>query len=698
MQEPSEGLVPLTNAASAVTMTEMGGLDAEFQCASDNALQLADCALCTMPMVSTTCDGVVKYGYGDKWSEWFSVPDLTTTGSFVCNTATFGVDPYPEHGKICICRPTKYICAAGEKPSSNCVGDWCKLTTTCKCSGMVRYGYGDRWTEAISVKRSTVCGAKKMLEMPDPIPEQDKICQCLPSDLMNQPILSDDTENLAVGGVLSAIIAVILCYFIVYTWLALVRTSNQLANPSMGPGAFERVLEAAATSCVYFAPMLCAIFLAVTKQACSLTLGSPRLYGLPQVWLLWAVGICATAFCGQAITFVLAEWCAIQGIASSDDQQPVIMQTPAQVRTVRFWRTVCNICTGIMYVALVAILIGIVTMQEPASVVEDVGIIPLHAGTVCTIILASAYVLVYLALHIYRNRESASAVRGHLFGLEVFKLAAIAVNFAPMLSILFLGTQIAIDWDGAVLHDTVSVWMYVCTGSVLLQVILVILAPFLANADLQVVGTRGEVDFVTRRHDVFVVVSCIRWIAMAAMYAGVGVVLDTIGFSNVVPAMTDGLCRFAVLYFLAYLVLWIAITATQLSQGGFQRTIKVLGIAKDTVVFCPMLGALFVASFVRAYAITNKAGYHGVPQGFVQDAMLVAAVALAVQLVAVMCAWFFAPSRKGIQGGDGSSLHSSFLICFHFAMGVLYLCVAIVVIALFTINKQNATGEGKVLA
>lgn len=694
----------VSNAAAKPDVENMGGTQQEFQCGSSNSEQIAGCDKCTMSTHCESCDGIVKFGYGSKWSQWWNVSDLSGDGtSFDCNTATFGEDPYPEHGKICLCRPKDYICAIGQKPTSKCVGDLCSLSTVCHCVGEVRYGYGDRWTESVLAQGSTKCGSDKLwFADSEPNPEQDAVCQCFPTDLAGAPLV--DTSGDALGGidgVVRAIIAVIMCYFIVYTWLAIVRTSGQLSNPQLGPSPFERVLEAAATSCVYFAPMLCAIFLAVSKRADTLSDGAPFTYHMPATWLQWAIGICATAFCIQTASYILAEWAAVQGVAVVNEDRPMpgmsrpaIMQTPNQVRTVRFWRSFCNLWTAIMYVALVCILVGIVIMKEPGSLYDTIGRVALRDGTVCTIILAIAYVVVYLSLHIYRNQEHAALARGPLFGLEVLKLAAIAVNFAPMLCILFLGTQIAIDWEGVVIAPSLARWMYICVGSVLLQVVLVVLAPFVANAELQVVGPRGEVDFVTRSHDVFILISILRWAAMTAMYVGIVIIAESLWFANVVPAMTHGLYRFAVIYFAAYLALWVAITARQLLEGGFVRAIRVLGIAKDTVVFCPMLAALFLESFVRAHHIINSDGQRGQPQSYVQDAMVIAAVALVVQLISVCCAGVFSPSKSAIQDGEKPGLSPFFLFCFHCAMLVLYVCVVIVIVGIFTLNKNNATSRG----
>lgn len=321
-------------------------------------------------------------------------------------------------------------------------------------------------------------------------------------------------------------------------------------------------------------------------------------------------------------------------------------------------------------------------------------------GTVCTEILAITYFLVYLVLHIFRNRDARVAAQGGRqtsFGLEVMKLAATAMNFAPMLCVLFMGSQIAADWAGVDLPKSATMWMYICTLSVLLQVILVIAAPFLANADLKVVGPNGEVDFVTQSHDLFVCISIVRWAAMTALYIGVAVVCISLWNTDAAPSMTHSLYRFAFIYFSAYLVLWAAITARQLSEGGFARTIRVLSVAKDTVVFCPMLAVLFLESFVRAHSIENKYNQPGEPQSYVQDFMFIGAFALGAQLIMVCLAGFASTPRRDQMGAatqDKTGLSPAFLFGFHLAMAVLYLSVIMVVYGLFTINSGNADSSG----
>merc|ERR1719191_532994 len=139
-----------------------------------------------------------------------------------------------------------------------------------------------------------------------------------------------------------------------------------------------------------------------------------------------------------------------------------------------------------------------------------------------------------------------------------------------MLAAVFMGAQIAADWSGAGLSGTVEVCTYVCTFSVLVQVILVLLTPFMSDAELEVTG-KGEVNFVTRNKTAFIVISFVRWAAMTALYVGVLIMCARLWASKSAPPLTHLLARLAIIYFGSYLVLWIAITGRVLLEGGLSK-------------------------------------------------------------------------------------------------------------------------------
>jgi len=647
----------------------------EYQCASEYPEPRYGCKDCNMNR-TCSCDGLVRFGYGSKWTDLRPV-----SGNIECDRAIFGgaeTDPDIGRGKVCMCRPKVYMCASEyAKEWASCAE--CNMKRTCHCVGQARFGYGETWGDWLDVNGSIQCDRDTF---GDPDVGQGKVCQCQPLDLYAEPTYWE-TDGGSLGSVLKSIIAVVCTYFFIYALLACVRTGNELKRNQIGPSPFEKVLEIAATHCVYFAPMLCVVFFTVTKRADTLSAGSSREYELPDDWIQVAIGTCAVAFVVQTVAFLYAEWTAYKVEVGGEVAQ-----------TANFWRAVNNIATCIMYIALACTIIGVLTMEEPEEVKESVGRTPVRTCTVCTLILAVVYFAVYLVLHLFRNQEHANNARGSptsSFGLEVMRLAATAMNFAPMLCLLFIGTQIAADWAYVTLPGSVTNWMYICSVSVLVQVGLTIVAPYLAEAEVQVVGPRGEVDFVTRRHDVFVCLSVLRWLAMIFMYLGVLIVCASLWDSDTVPSMTHPLYRFTFLYFLTYFFLWGAITARQLMQGGCLDIIRALSIAKEVVVFCPMMAALYLGSFVRAHTMTNVYGVAGQPQNYVQDCMVFTVITIVIQMILIIFA-----SCCCSQSVDGEKPRVSpvFACFFNLATMVLFVCLFVAICGLFTIRPSNASGRG----
>eukprot|EP01050_Picozoa_sp_SAG11_P019496 SAG11_NODE_3113_length_2693_cov_1.331136_3_plen_184_part_00 len=92
-----------------------------------------DVRTCAYEHEHCLCDGHVRYGDGDVWTDWRDVEE-----GIACNNDVFG-DVSPHKVKICQCRPEIRDCAAEDG--------------VCTCpGGRVRYGAGDgsskeRWSE-----------------------------------------------------------------------------------------------------------------------------------------------------------------------------------------------------------------------------------------------------------------------------------------------------------------------------------------------------------------------------------------------------------------------------------------------------------------------------------------------------------------------------------------------------------------------
>ncbi len=88
-----------------------------------------DVRTCAYEKQRCMCEGHVRYGDGDSWTDWRDIEE-----SIMCTNQEFGTDPAPHKVKVCQCRPEIRKCAdEGEM---------------CACEGgRVRYGKGNSWTE-----------------------------------------------------------------------------------------------------------------------------------------------------------------------------------------------------------------------------------------------------------------------------------------------------------------------------------------------------------------------------------------------------------------------------------------------------------------------------------------------------------------------------------------------------------------------
>lgn len=461
-------------------------------------------------------------------------------------------------------------------------------------------------------------------------------------------------------------LAVTFTYFIVYACLSVARTLNLRSSPHSPPSPIERVLENAATFCVYVAPMLGVLFFEVYTRAEMLT-DAP-----PPAWLQWFVVICAGAFCLQSLAYILGEWHTTQlnGMSRPLQQQTVVL--------VRFYRNLCNFSTMLIYISLLVIM-GATFKLYRSKLVLGVGINSAESiANYCTLVLTFTYVAVYLVLFVLRSIHLYDTTSIHI---EVMKLASQSINFAPMLCILFLGSQMLVTWGGGVLTTEMEAWMLIMTYSALVQVLIVVIGPFAAGSQLHVSDSAGGVEFVAQHDWLLSSFSLVRCVTMIALYWGVYMVLTPLANAIVNATLFRALYHLGWLFFTTYLGLWIL---TMLG-GLHSRWMQVVNMGRDTVSFCPMLAVLFLSAFMQAREFTNPLGQLGEPQSYSQDCMLVAVAALTIQILLVCVAGYSGKevfvAKVGLAG-------------FNIATVTLYASVLVVVASTFFISAENATAEG----
>ena len=117
-----------------------------------------DVRTCAYEKQRCMCEGHVRYGDGDSWTDWRDVEE-----SIMCTNDAFGTDPAPHKVKVCQCRPEIRKCAdEGEM---------------CACEGgRVRYGKGDSWTEWEDME-------ELVKAYPNDVSSDKILCKCCPSSV-----------------------------------------------------------------------------------------------------------------------------------------------------------------------------------------------------------------------------------------------------------------------------------------------------------------------------------------------------------------------------------------------------------------------------------------------------------------------------------------------------------------------------------
>jgi len=300
---------------------------------------------------------------------------------------------------------------------------------------------------------------------------------------------------------------------------------------------------------------------------------------------------------------------------------------------------------------------------------KDEAVPPVSTTMQCIINLTIQYFIVYTALAVVRTYNELNHTAPQKQAASILNSCCTTVNYAPMLSVLFLGTRMrAIQLSGGkpdehnLPQDWVKMCMQACSWSVLIQTLMVLCIPILLGGEPQV--SEDGTPEVKGDSMMAKVLTAVRYVAMAGMYGGftavcAGAIMMEApksvypdGAPPVSPAVacTMNLCF---QYFAVYLGIAILTTyhdfmpATDLTnklKGTFQ-------LCQNTVSFAPMLCILFIGARMRALQIDPIAGN---PQPWAQNCFYLCAYAVLVQCLVLFVIPFLAGGKlnKGTTEGD----------------------------------------------
>jgi len=512
-----------------------------------------------------------------------------------------------------------------------------------------------------------------------------------------------------VSTTMKCVINLTIQYFIVYTALAVVRTYNELFNTAQLTFA-PKILSAACTT-VNYAPMLSVLFLGTRMRALQLSGGDPDAYDLPQPWVKMAMQACAWSVLVQTLMVVAVPLVMGGEPKVSEDGTPVVegSSTMGTVFTVLRYAAMLA-----MYGGFTTVCYGAFVMEAPKSVYPD-GAPPVSPAVACTMNLTTQYFAVYLFVAIMRTYHD--FYPSSAFSTKLQKTCIMCQNtvaFAPMLCILFIGARmraLQIDPVNGNPQKWAQACFYLCSYSVLVQVVILMMVPLVLDGEAKEGKTEGDVTFELKDSPTtMAILSAVRYAVMLALYGGFTAVIvsvcviegkDGAAPPPVSPAM-QCVMNLTVQFFFVYLMLWVSVTVKQFTSGMdavLDIAIPTLDSAKMTVQFCPMLAILFIGLRMRALQITKQQGQ---PQGWAQEGMFLCTYSVMVQVFMVLLLPLFTRSAPEMDADGnvkpaGTGIMAWILVALRYAcFAALYGGVVTVIYALFVITVETADGSGKV--
>jgi hypothetical protein len=313
---------------------------------------------------------------------------------------------------------------------------------------------------------------------------------------------------------------------------------------------------------------------------------------------------------------------------------------------------------------------GFLAQGQVIAAEKDSDVPPVSTTMKCIINLTIQYFVVYTALAIVRTYNELNPASKMTSAASILDLCCTTVNYAPMLSVLFLGTRMrALQLSGGEpdKHDLPQPWvkmaMQSCAWSVLVQTLMVLLVPIVMGGSPEV-GEDGTPEVKNDGSTMATVFTVIRYVAMAGMYGGFSTVCAGAmmmeapksvypdGAPPVSPAVgcTMNLCF---QYFAIYLGIAVLQTLHQFSKPT-EFTKKVQGalqMCQNTVSFAPMLCILFIGARMRALQIDPV---NGNPQKWAQNCFYLCAYSVLAQCLLLLLIPLVIDGKlnKGTTEGD----------------------------------------------
>jgi len=528
------------------------------------------------------------------------------------------------------------------------------------------------------------------------------------SDVPGVPVpeVSEAPEVLPVPTTARCIVIMCIQYMIIYTALAVCRTYQEFTGTAKGK--VEAGLKAAAQTLTY-GPMLCVLFIACRMRVEFLSNGKDQ----PQAWVqqcMYALtfAVLASTLLVLAMPLVTGKPLALKE-GSCDLEQPEAPEGGSKLIFYALTAARYLILLG-LYGGLAGVIVGINIYLPPGA--KDLSKLPAPAPAVmCTMILAVVFFSTQLVIALCRSYSEFTGVEfPKVVGL--MNAAATTVEFAPMLSILFLAARMrALQHDGQP-----QVWaqncMFYSTYAMMMTTALAIAVPVAMGGTMKTNPITKESTFEVPNPTLGYALLALRYICMLGFYGGaVGVAYSiftfeapggpdaTLPISPTVQCVVNLTCQFFFVYFMVAAML----TISEITGGTIRceqwKLFAAIDSAKTTLAFAPMLSILFVTTRMYALLLTDK---KGAPQAWVQDGMFMATWSLLISFLMCLATGLVMDNVETDEDGNVVNKFSNkyvgiaVTVVRYASMFLLYGGMTMVIVGLFVMTPENANGRGSV--
>jgi hypothetical protein len=446
-------------------------------------------------------------------------------------------------------------------------------------------------------------------------------------------------------------------FFAIGTVVELIRTAGRFGD---FPTA-NKLVQPALTS-VGFAPNLAILFLGTRMQALQ--------FGVePQTFAKQAMEAATYAVLGLTITNLLEALLAD-----------------------KFGASLAGIVSVLKYIIMIAtyggagtVVYAVMTMEANPAKFPD-GAPPVPPALAATINLLVQYFIIALAYQLSDTAQKLKVPPPELWNkaYAILTQAMTTVNFAPMLSILFIGTRmraLQIDPVNGSPQEWAQTCFYVCAYSVLGQTILVILIPIITGAEAKPGEIPGDVKFEIPNKALAGGVQVARLVLMSGMYVATAAIV----YANLTmehpsggetPPLSPAMQNVTILvaqFFVIYILQWAIVTTRDLAGIEMPKALRIVVQTAQTVEYAPMLSVLFLGARMRAEELTAGLGQ---PQGWVQEAMYLSTGALLLKLI-IICV-------LGAVGNSVAALTAvveilNYAITFALYTGIVVVCMGVMI-------------------